>query len=106
MLAERNSQLPERWGHAKVVYTPLDLILALDGPVDVVVLTGGFASEPAICGFLREQYPNLDVVASVACPHVSRPRAFPRGSQCAIEVDTSGDAAGGEHIDSVEPGYS
>ena len=106
VLADPNTALPDRWGEARVVHTPLDLILALDGPVDIVVLAGGFVHEAAICGFLREQYPKLDIVANVACAHVSRPRAFPRGSMCAIEIDQSGDAAGGEHTDSVEPRYS
>lgn len=108
VLTDPGTRPPDRWKDAKVVFTPLDLIVALDGtaPVDVVVLDGSRAAEAAICSFLRESYPTVDVVAAVASPHVARPRAFPVGSQPAITFDTSGDAAGGEHIDSVEPGYS
>lgn len=107
VLADPGTRPPERWCDAKIVYTPLDLIVALDDEVaGVVVLMGSRAREPALCSFLRESYPHLDVVDGVASPHVARPRAFPAGSQPAIKFDTSGDATGGEHTDPVEPRYS
>ena len=108
VLTDPGTLPPDRWRDAKVVFTPLDLIVALDGmsPVDVVVLDGSRAIEPAIPSFLRESYPLVEIVAGVTSPHVVRPRAFAAGSQPAIALDTSGDAAGGEHTDSVEPGYS
>jgi hypothetical protein len=103
VLTDPRTRPPDRWSDARIVHTPLDLIIALDDDVDVVVLVGTFAREPAICGFLHDSYPLIDVVAPET---LSPPRAFPRGSMCAIPVDTTGDAAGCDDADPIEPRYS
>jgi hypothetical protein len=47
-----------------VVTTPLDLIARLEVdqlPIDMIVLSGQFAADRALCNFLRETYPEIAI---------------------------------------------
>ena len=58
-----NDRQPRRAGEVVVVPTPLDLITALEREVSprVVVISGSFARDRAIAGFVRDNYPNVGV---------------------------------------------
>jgi hypothetical protein len=63
VVTARDVAAPARFHGAKIVTTPLDMIMALDGTIDLVVLAGVSAHDAVLGGFLREHYPELDVVA-------------------------------------------
>ncbi len=63
VVTARDVAAPTRFHGAKIVTTPLDMIMALDGSIDLVVLAGARAHDADLGGFLREHYPELDVIA-------------------------------------------